>query len=661
MIKKSLPLELHIRKDTSKYNYSICCQQGKHCNLYLNYLRDCGLMGKKSKDKFIPDVYKINSIENRIELLRGLCDTDGSITEKGVIEYCTVSKKLAYDVQWLVHSLGGKCSVKFTTNKFLGRYRLRIRIAKINPFNLKRKADRFVIDYGRSDVRFIWKIEKVRREKSRCILMDHPSHLYLTDNFVVTHNTIGACILLIWLCWYNKMPATIAKVTIWYVVSRDDDAAKEFLGKMRMLLYEGDRHMSQFTGETDYFTGSLKEPNNTEQITFLNNCFFKSVPPTKKALGKSGNLWIDEAHRLNCKEISTEEFFDLASAMTAETNGAIVLSSSPEGIVGFFHRAIDPENEYHENEYEHFWFDHTIWDDGTKECIQYQAHVQAEKKRLVAAGRFKMWQQEYGALFTVTMTSFFEHEDIDKAIKDTAQQYTWHGSPCSVAYDYGMTNARTVITIRTKIKDKETGKEETTQLFQFRAPAGFDNNKLHEESWEHSIQNLKERYDLEQLGVFADDCANGFDNNNWIKEHASIPITLYNFRSDQSSLKDGLTRNSVAYSYRARLKEGTIKIPKWNKIQQQEMKIVQETAGKLLITIKAPDGHLCDTFDSDMMACIPFLDMQNVVEWDVDVILEPEEEEIDRKSLRSDRGIKPLTDEECKEMIKDANEGGFNF
>ena len=468
--------------------------------------------------------------------------------------------------------------------------------------------------------------------------------------------TIGACILLIWFCWYNKMPATIAKVTIWYVVSRDDDAAKEFLGKIRMLLYEGDRYMSKFIDEMDFFSGSLKEPNNTEQITFLNNSFLKSVPPTKKALGKSGNLWIDEAHRLKCMEISTEEFFDLASAMTAETKGAIVLSSSPEGIVGFFHRGIDPEKQHDDNEYESIWFDHTIWDDGTQECIDYQDHVQKEKIRLTVAGRFKMWQQEYGALFTVTETAFFDHKDIEDNLEDVPNLYGYKETPCSLGIDYGMKSARTVQTVRTKFRDKATGEIRIRMIFQWRSPADFDINKLTDPEFEHSIQRMQKRYNL-SLGIVADDCPAGDTTNRWIESDAGLPFKKYNFRSDQMSKTDGINRNCLAYSYRASIKKGELKIPEWNTIQQLEMKIVQEVEQKVLISIKAPQGQLCDTFDSDMMACLPLLDMQDIRDIEFDSLREEKTDYQDENNPRQDN-FKAMTDEECKDMIEEAKSQG---
>src|SRR3990167_1689357 len=112
-VSKSLPLGITFRKYKQHNHYQCYLRGVSGKNVLMEYLDKIGLMGKRSENKFIPEIYKLNSITNRVELLRGLCDTDGSITFNGVIEYCTVSPKLAEDVQWLVHSLGGKCSIKF--------------------------------------------------------------------------------------------------------------------------------------------------------------------------------------------------------------------------------------------------------------------------------------------------------------------------------------------------------------------------------------------------------------------------------------------------------------------------------------------------------------------------------------------------------------------
>ena len=459
--------------------------------------------------------------------------------------------------------------------------------------------------------------------------------------------SIGLALFLIWAGWYNKFPATIAKITSIYIISRDEGASIELLDKIRGVLNDGDKNMGQY-GFDRFFTGSLKEPNNLHQITLLNNCFIKSIPPTGQVLGKSASIMvIDEAHRLSCEE--PDKFFNqFVVPTTAETGGIIILSSSPEGIVGFFYDAIDPDNKNEKNPYERIWFSHEIFNDGSPESIKYKAFVEEERIRLTQSGMLKYWQQEYQALFTVTQSSFFDLKDIEDGIKDTPKLYEYKESPCSLGYDYGIKTSRTVITVRTMIKG------EIIQIFQYQCSADFDTNNLINPEWEHSIQRLKSRYNLFMIVV--DDSAPGDTINRWLESNSGIQVKKYNFRSDQMSKSDGVNRNCAAYSYRAKLKEGMLKIPKWNTIQQFEMKIVQETEQKVLISIKAPAGQLCDTFDSDMMACIPFLDMSEMHSIQFDVESEVYVEPRDKSNPRYDSFHSPTT-EECEDMLRRANEG----
>lgn len=462
--------------------------------------------------------------------------------------------------------------------------------------------------------------------------------------------SIAFCVFALWACFYNKYPATMFENTNIYITSRDDPAAKDVVKKIKKMIRLGDMEMVRYGRGHDFFTGSLSQPTNAYEITFLNDAYIGSFPPTLTALGKSASwFFVDEAHRLNCTDTDPETFFDNASSIVSETGGGICLSSSPQGTTGFFYKAIDPEKENPDNEYTASWWSHEIWDDGTKSCLKHKAFVASEKIRLTLAGRFKMWQQEHMASFTVTEESFFEHKDLEDARKETTQLYEYRDSLCSAGFDYGMNNSRTVITIRTIVEGV------ITEIFQFRGEEGFDNNLLHDPKWEHSIQKLKRRYDL-SLGVYADDCPNGNDHNKWMIKHSGLQIFLYNFRSDQMSKKDGLNRNCVAYTYRARLIEGKLKLTFWNKIQLSEMKNVQEIEQKVNITIKAPTGYLCDTFDSDMLACIPFLDMKDIRDFSFDSAPEePEMSHEDEFRRASYDYFHSPTDKECRKMIEEAN------
>lgn len=71
-------------------------------NKFKKIFRDLKLEGLNSYNKYIPDIYKYSSIENRIALLKGLIDTDGSISKGSSYEFSTTSEQLCNDVVFLV-------------------------------------------------------------------------------------------------------------------------------------------------------------------------------------------------------------------------------------------------------------------------------------------------------------------------------------------------------------------------------------------------------------------------------------------------------------------------------------------------------------------------------------------------------------------------------
>ena len=168
-------------------------------NPVFNCLRNHDLLGKKAWDKFIPDDYKYSSVQDRIDILRGLCDTDGSCRErvKDQVTFYTTSLRLAEDVIEIVRSLGGKAKLRsrdrrvenntnFTPRRI--SYEVSIQMPEgLNPFYLKRKSERF-IGKDISHVEIV-SVEKIGHEEVQCIKVDNPEHLYLTDDFIVTHNS----------------------------------------------------------------------------------------------------------------------------------------------------------------------------------------------------------------------------------------------------------------------------------------------------------------------------------------------------------------------------------------------------------------------------------------------------------------------------------------
>lgn len=159
-------------------------------------LRYHGLIGKKSHDKFIPSAYLHSPTEMRWDLLRGLMDTDGWVDLDGDIYYCTISTQLRDDVAFLARSLGALVSIRQKQAKDqYGRgslaYTLRIKLRDSSlAFYLKRKkekAGRAPQSMGKAVVR----VEPSRIAPARCIQVSHLSGLYITNDFIVTHNTDG--------------------------------------------------------------------------------------------------------------------------------------------------------------------------------------------------------------------------------------------------------------------------------------------------------------------------------------------------------------------------------------------------------------------------------------------------------------------------------------
>lgn len=175
-----------------RYDYRIS-KKGKK-NKLLNDLRNLKLSGLNSHNKFIPDIYKYGSKDQRWSLIKGLMDTDGS-NNKTYAEYTSVSEKLIKDTQEVLQSLGflARLSTRYTTcnNKKFKSYRLSISGNNINNlFSLKRKQISS-IRKKTALTKTIRKIELIRQDFCQCIEIDNNEHLYLTDNFIVTHNTVS--------------------------------------------------------------------------------------------------------------------------------------------------------------------------------------------------------------------------------------------------------------------------------------------------------------------------------------------------------------------------------------------------------------------------------------------------------------------------------------
>lgn len=177
-------------------SYRLC--SNRQSNIYLKYLKErCGLLGRKSTQKFIPDIYRYSSREQRIELLQGLMDTDGYVDKRGNVAFSSSSKLLAKDTKEVAQSLGYHCLLTKRTTHCDGKpfisYRVRIKGDNLHEiFSLQRKIQRCKQRKKPPITRKIISVTHIGKRPMQCIEIDDPMGLYLTNNFIVTHNTVSA-------------------------------------------------------------------------------------------------------------------------------------------------------------------------------------------------------------------------------------------------------------------------------------------------------------------------------------------------------------------------------------------------------------------------------------------------------------------------------------
>ena len=281
--RKTINPDYHlIKRKGKKFHYEICgkakIKKGTH--IYNSEIKKLELIGKFSYEKHIPQEYLINSYENRLNLLRGLMDSDGYISTRGMLSFVTTSEQLHKDFVFLVNSLGGICRVtqkrKWFTHKGVKKQgRLAYNIAftmpeKVCPVRCEYKKDRYTKFRTRNKNRTISAVEYVGKMECQCIEIDHPDHLYVTDNFVVTHNSLT--MLSILKCLPDGCKALVLQNRKTLAIQNYDEYTKWGLQNVGRIW------------------GGVDEPNNITVATV------QSISKAESLLGDVQVLLVDEIH-----------------------------------------------------------------------------------------------------------------------------------------------------------------------------------------------------------------------------------------------------------------------------------------------------------------------------------------------------------------------------
>ena len=266
--------EWHLAKNSNiQYYFTNLLNQKQGTNEFRKWIENT-FKHCHSIDKFIPKEYLYSSIEDRLELVRGLIDTDGNVNVKGYISFYTVSKQLRDDFIFLVRSLGYRTSIisvnkrkehevyviniwgcddkLFSSEKHKARFANRKQPNKKHKYDILKIVDIKKLDY---------------QEEMKCIAVDSPDHTYICEDFIVTHNTV-------------MMAAAIAKFNVKPVAIFADKIT---------LCQKLQSEMSKFLGEKVGLVGG--GVNDIQDITV-----YSAQSVTEDMVKDVHAMFIDECH-----------------------------------------------------------------------------------------------------------------------------------------------------------------------------------------------------------------------------------------------------------------------------------------------------------------------------------------------------------------------------
>lgn len=203
---------------------STSCFGIKLADLSTAILKESNLYG----DKHIPTEYIFNDIDTRLEILRGLMDTNGSVEKNGLCYFYHSDLDMIKGVRLLLSSLGIKSTLtsKDTTRKM--NFELCFTTCDFDVFKLPRKLQRQ--HNSKQDINYkrfgIDDIEEVSSEPVYCIEVDSETHMFLAgETLIPTHNcTLGETVIIV----RNKRTGEVLEVEIADFFSRFESVSYKY-------------------------------------------------------------------------------------------------------------------------------------------------------------------------------------------------------------------------------------------------------------------------------------------------------------------------------------------------------------------------------------------------------------------------------------------------
>lgn len=274
------------------------------------------------KNKHIPEIYKFSSREQRIQLIQGMMDTDGSIRKNGGIEFYQKDENIIDDFIFILRSLGVKTRKR--TKLFKGNIYFTVRFATnlFDCFKLPRKLDNQKIhEYQEKNKRlYIKNIIERKSTPTKCIQVDNQSHLFLIGkNLIPTHNTTTSVAYLLHYILFNKN----VKVAI---LANKSSTAREIMSRLQ-LAYE---YLPFFLkqGIMEWNKGSILLANGSAAIA--------DSTSGSSVRGKSFNVIFLDEFAFVPNNIAESFFMSTYPTISSGNTTKVIIVSTPNGLNLFY-------------------------------------------------------------------------------------------------------------------------------------------------------------------------------------------------------------------------------------------------------------------------------------------------------------------------------------
>lgn len=290
-------------------------------------------------NKHIPHNYMFATQKDRILLLQGLMDTDGSVTNKqGTCQWYQKRKHLIESFRTLLSSLGVKSTLHSKIVKGETYYTVTF-MPKFPVFSLERKSKKQrYLNHPKNTRLYLSSITPINSTPVRCLQVDNESHLFLAGSTLIpTHNTTTTAAFFLWYILFQKHKVCA-------ILANKAPIAQEILGRIQ-LMYENIPSFIQ-QGIVEW---------NKRSITLENGSRILAAATSSSAIrGFSLSMvFMDEfAHVPN--NIAEEFFTSTFPTLSSGKETKILMASTPNGLnhyCEFWTKAINHENDFVPIEY----------------------------------------------------------------------------------------------------------------------------------------------------------------------------------------------------------------------------------------------------------------------------------------------------------------------